>query len=73
MMGNYHAWFFEGWSLATVAAYSAKERSLLIALHRKEKQRKVGDRIKIILLLDKGWSYEKISGNYSGLLTLKSG
>lgn len=38
-----------------------KERELLITLHRKEKQRKIGDRIKIVLLLDKGWSYEKVA------------
>jgi len=38
-----------------------QERVLLITLHRKEKHGKIRDRLKIILLLDKGWSYEKVS------------
>ena len=38
-----------------------QERSLLVALHRKEKCGKIRDKLKVILLLDKGWSYEKIS------------
>lgn len=37
------------------------ERDSLKALHRKERDKKICDRIKAILLLDKGWSYDRIA------------
>lgn len=40
---------------------SKKEKEDLRARHRLEKDRKVGDRIKAVLLFDKGWSYEEIA------------
>ena len=38
-----------------------KERELLISQHRREHERKYADRIKSIVLLDEGWSYEQIA------------
>lgn len=40
---------------------TSDERSFLISLHRKEKQRKRCDRIKAVLLYDAGYSYSEIS------------
>src|SRR4051812_37683265 len=40
---------------------SSSERDSLKALHRKERHKKICDRIKAILLLDNGWSYDKIA------------
>lgn len=40
---------------------SQSERDSLKALHRKERDKKVCDRIKAILLLDNGWSYDRIA------------
>lgn len=40
---------------------SKKEKEELQARHRLERDRKVCDRIKAILLYDKGWSYEQIA------------
>jgi transposase len=37
------------------------ERAALRSQHRQEKNRRVGDRIKAILLSDKGWSYRQIA------------
>lgn len=37
------------------------ERDSLKALHRKERDKKICDRIKAILLLDNGWSYDRIA------------
>src|SRR5829696_9420712 len=37
---------------------SQSERESLKALHRKERDKKICDRIKAILLLDNGWSYD---------------
>ena len=37
------------------------ERNSLKALHRKERDKKICDRIKAILLLDNGWSYDRIA------------
>lgn len=38
-----------------------KEREDLLARHRLERDRKICDRIKAVLLFDKGWSYEEIA------------
>jgi len=38
-----------------------KERDLLISQHRREHEGKYRDRIKAVVLLDKGWSYKEIS------------
>lgn len=40
---------------------SQSERDSLKALHRKERDKKICDRIKAILLLDNGWSYDRIA------------
>jgi transposase len=40
---------------------SQSERDSLKALHRKERDKKICDRVKAILLLDNGWSYDKIA------------
>ena len=40
---------------------SAKERSELYTLQRGLHNKKQCDRIRVILLLDQGWSYEKIA------------
>lgn len=40
---------------------SVEEKAVLLKSHRQEKDGKLRDKIKCILLLDKGWSYEKIS------------
>ena len=40
---------------------SDNERKELIALHRSEKDRRTGDRIKAVLLADKEWTYKRIS------------
>ncbi len=40
---------------------TAVERGELRSRHRKEKNRRVADRIKAVLLSDKGWSYRQIS------------
>ena len=40
---------------------SQSERESLKALHRKERDKKICDRIKAILLLDNGWSYDRIA------------
>ncbi len=40
---------------------SSSQRENLTNLHRKEKNRRNADRIKAILLSDKGWSYRKIA------------
>ncbi len=37
------------------------ERSLLIQIHRAEKNKRQADRIKSILLLDEGWSYAEVA------------
>ena len=37
------------------------ERASLEALQRIEKDRRLSDRVRMILLLDSGWSYEKIA------------
>lgn len=37
------------------------ERETLRSQHRRERNRRVGDRIKAILLSDKGWSYRQIA------------
>lgn len=37
------------------------ERTSLKLLHRREKDRRLADRIKTIIALDAGWSYQKIS------------
>lgn len=40
---------------------SAEEKTRLLNLHRKERDGKLRDKLKYILLLDKGWSYVQIS------------
>ena len=40
---------------------SQPERDSLKALHRQERDKKICDRIKAILLLDNGWSYDRIA------------
>ncbi len=40
---------------------SQAERDSFKALHRKERDKKICDRIKAILLLDNGWSYDKVA------------
>ena len=40
---------------------SQSERDSLKALHRRERDKKICDRIKAILLLDNGWSYDRIA------------
>ena len=37
------------------------ERSELLSRHRTEKEKRIADRIKAVLLLDEGWSYEEIA------------
>ena len=37
------------------------ERELLRTQHRKERDKRVCDRIKAVLLFDKGWSYQEIA------------
>lgn len=37
------------------------EREKLLSQHRREKDKRVADRIKVVLLFDKGWSADKIS------------
>jgi DeoR/GlpR family transcriptional regulator of sugar metabolism len=37
------------------------ERTKLLSQHRREKDKRVADRIKVVLLFDKGWSADKIS------------
>ena len=38
-----------------------EEREALKAQHRQEKNRRVADRIKAVLLSDKGWTYRQIA------------
>lgn len=38
-----------------------KERELLKAQHRQERDRQICDRIKAVLLRDKGWPYDQIA------------
>lgn len=38
-----------------------EERKSLLEQHKKERDKRVCDRIKAVLLYDKGWSYEKIA------------
>jgi DNA-binding NarL/FixJ family response regulator len=38
-----------------------QEKESLKKKHRQEKNRRVADRIKAVLLADKGWSYRQIS------------
>jgi transposase len=40
---------------------SSEEKTRLLNLHRKERNGKLRDKLKCILLLDKGWSYAQIS------------
>ena len=40
---------------------SVEERSELLNRHRKEKNRRTGDRMKAVLLSDSGWSYRDIA------------
>ena len=37
------------------------ERRRLLEQHKHERDKQVGDRIKAVLLYDKGWSYQKIA------------
>ena len=37
------------------------ERTELLSRHRTEKEKRIADRIKAVLLLDEGWSYEDIA------------
>ena len=39
----------------------SQKRKKIIALHRKERDRRIADRLKTILLLDAGWSYSEVS------------
>ena len=40
---------------------SSEERTLLLKTHKKERDKRVADRIKVILLVDDGWSFNQIA------------
>lgn len=40
---------------------SQPERNSLLALHRRERAKRISDRIKTVLFLDNGWSYDRIA------------
>ena len=45
----------------TTRFLTIQERQLLLSEHKKENDGKTKDRYKVILLLDQGWSYQKIA------------
>ena len=43
------------------AVLTKNERFELLSRHKREKEKRIADRIKAVLLLDEGWSYEEIA------------